>query len=409
MLSYFDFLIFVFMAEVISSTFFPQSSQPWMITLQTIGLFAAGYLARPIGGILIGQYADKHGRKPAFFYSLAAICLTTLAIGFLPSYAQVGILAPILFLILRIFQGAAFGGQVPSAWVFVAEHLPARHMAIGCSYIVASYLCGILLCMVFFTLFTNAVSQVYLMQFGWRLPFFIGGGATLAALLLLRTLKETPTFLQLQNNGKVVKKSPLKLMFKRRFNGFFTAMMLTWFTSSLILIIAVLQPSLIQISYALPEGYIQVANGLGILFMILGCLFYGFLADRMNAGKVLMGGSLILITQTFAFYYHLQSDGDFLLVLSALLGFASGIIGMVPSIMIRLFPARVRMTGMAFSYNMMYALVGAIVPFALRYGTELVSFTPVLYITFLCLTTIIMGYYLYRLPSIDSIENFDSF
>jgi len=123
-LEFYDFIIFVFFANTIGNLFFPPGIPDWVRQFQTFGIFAAGYLARPLGGVVMAHAGDLRGRKRMFTLSVFLMALPTLGIGLLPTYAYLGAWAPILLLLLRILQGAAVGGEVPGAWVFVSEHVP---------------------------------------------------------------------------------------------------------------------------------------------------------------------------------------------------------------------------------------------------------------------------------------------
>src|SRR5712671_8096104 len=125
-LEFYDFVIYVFLAPVIGRLFFPADMPDWLRLLQTFGIFSAGYLARPLGGIVIAHFGDRLGRKRIFTLSIFLMAVPTLAIGLLPSYSAIGIFAPIALLILRVLQGAAIGGEIPGAWVFVSEHVPSN-------------------------------------------------------------------------------------------------------------------------------------------------------------------------------------------------------------------------------------------------------------------------------------------
>lgn len=119
-LEFYDFIIFVFFAVVIGQLFFPPEMPDWLRQAQTFGIFAAGYLARPLGGVVMAHFGDLLGRKRMFMLSILLMTLPTLAIGLLPTYAAIGIWAPLLLLAMRVLQGAAIGGEVPGAWVFVS-------------------------------------------------------------------------------------------------------------------------------------------------------------------------------------------------------------------------------------------------------------------------------------------------
>ncbi len=114
-LEFYDFIIFVYFATVIGQLFFPPELPEWAKQLQTFGIFAAGYLARPLGGIVMAHFGDKMGRKKMFAFSILLMAISTLGMGLLPTYADIGLAAPILLLVLRLFQGAAIGGEVPGA------------------------------------------------------------------------------------------------------------------------------------------------------------------------------------------------------------------------------------------------------------------------------------------------------
>jgi MFS family permease len=111
---------------VLGALFFPADMPDWLRQLQTFGIFAAGYLARPVGGIVIAHFGDLLGRKRMFTLSIFLMAAPTLVIGLLPTYASIGVAAPLLLLAMRVLQGAAIGGEMPGAWVFVGEHVPAQ-------------------------------------------------------------------------------------------------------------------------------------------------------------------------------------------------------------------------------------------------------------------------------------------
>src|SRR5689334_7452232 len=121
-LEFYDFIIFVFLTPVIARLFFPTSMPDWMRQAQTFGLFAAGYVVRPLGGLVLAHFGDTRGRKRVFTASVLLMAIPTLLIGALPTYASIGLGTPLLLLLMCLVQGLAIGGDAPGAWVFVAEH-----------------------------------------------------------------------------------------------------------------------------------------------------------------------------------------------------------------------------------------------------------------------------------------------
>ncbi len=214
-LEFYDFIIFVFFAAVVGELFFPADIPEWLRQVQTFGIFAAGYLARPLGGIIMAHFGDLVGRKKMFTLSILLMAVPTLAIGLLPTYASMGILAPLLLLLMRVLQGAAIGGEVPGAWVFVAEHVPARRIGIACGTLTAGLTVGILLGSVVATIVNTSMTQQAVHDWGWRIPFLLGGAFGLVAMYLRRWLQETPIFLEMQQRKALAQELPVKAVVVR--------------------------------------------------------------------------------------------------------------------------------------------------------------------------------------------------
>jgi MFS family permease len=403
---FFDFLIYLYIADIVSAAFFPADTDPQVAKLQGLGLFVIGYLARPFGGILFGRYGDIKGRKPILLISILVTACSLLAMACLPTYAQWGVIAPALFILLRIIQGMAFGLYVPLSWVFVAEHVPRQYLSVACSYVTASLLVGVLFSNAFFMWLSSFMTTAQLTDYGWRLPFLVAAVLSFLPLLVWRLVGETPFFLALDKpkvGNSVIK--PLTILFKHCKHSIFVGMVLTLVISSITSVIVLLLPDLIEINFTLDSDLFSFSHTLGIIFMIFGCIFYGLISNHENFGKILVIGSILLVAQMLAFFYHLQAGGDYILIMYALLGFCAGIVGMVPAILVQLFPTNVRLTGIAFCYNVTYGVVGVLIPFGLGYATTLISFSPALYIAFIGSIGIIMGLYFYNLPEFKKIDH----
>ncbi|WP_011960950.1 MFS transporter [Psychrobacter raelei] len=403
--AYFDFLIYLFMADIISATFFPANDDPLLAKLQALTIFIAGYLTRPIGALLLGRYADVKGRKPALLISISFIAATALITACLPTYSQVGILAPILFFIARMFQGMAFGAHTPLGWVYIAEHVDKRNLATYLSFVTASFMLGELGSNLLFEVITNTHTPTELIESGWRIPFVWGATLSFVSLMLWHTLPETPIFTAQKCKQKFMPKiSEIGPSFKR-FNAIFLALVLTFIISSLTMVVALLLPQLISMKFSIDESMLSFSNNLGLLFLMIGCIFFGLVADKSSTGKALMIGSIALTLQALAFYYHLENGGGaFILFMYAILGFCTGIISLGSVILVQLFPTEVRVAAVSLTYNFMYAIVGVSLPFGLVYATNLVSISPALYIIFVSIVTFIIGLYIYRLPKFKSLD-----
>jgi MFS family permease len=361
-LEFYDFIIFVFFAVVIGELFFPADIPEWLRQFQTFGIFAAGYLARPLGGIIMAHFGDLIGRKRMFTLSILLMALPTLLIGLLPTYAVLGIGAPLALLGLRILQGAAIGGEVPGAWVFVAEHVPARRVGLACGTLTAGLTAGILLGSLIATAVNKSLTPAEVSDWGWRVPFLLGGIFGIVAMYLRRWLHETPVFAEMQANKALAEELPLKTVLRNHKGSVVISMLLTWLLSAGIVVVILMTPTYLQKVHGISPADALTANSLAILALTLGCILYGRLIDAIGSGPTFMLGSLLLAGASYAFYHGLAAGTDLLVPLYMLAGFAVGIVGAVPYVMVNAFPAVVRFSGLSFSYNVAYAIFGGLTP-----------------------------------------------
>ena len=236
-LEFYDFVIFVFFAVTIGTLFFPPDTPEWLRQLQTYGLFAAGYLARPIGGIVMAHFGDRIGRKKMFTLSVLLMSLPTLALGLLPTYATAGYAAPLMLLVMRLLQGAAIGGEIPGAWVFVSEHVPARRVGLACSVLTAGLTAGILLGSLVATAINLSFTPQQILDLAWRLPFLLGGVFGLLAVWLRRWLHETPVFEAMRARQQLSAELPLKAVLRDHGAAVIRAMLMTWTLTAAIVVV----------------------------------------------------------------------------------------------------------------------------------------------------------------------------
>ncbi|RXZ45119.1 MFS transporter [Crenobacter cavernae] len=393
-LEFYDFIIFVFFAAVIGELFFPPDLPDWLRQFQTFGIFAAGYLARPLGGIVMAHFGDLMGRKKMFTLSIILMALPTLFMGLLPTYASLGIAAPLLLLALRILQGAAIGGEVPGAWVFVAEHVPARHTGYACGTLTAGLTAGILLGSLVATWLNTAFSQPEIRDWAWRLPFLLGGVFGIVAMYLRRWLHETPVFAELQQKKALAAELPLKTVVREHKRAVAVSMGLTWLLSAGIVVVILMTPTYLQKQFGIAPALALKANSLAIVCLTAGCIVAGMVVDRLGAGKTFIGGSVLLAASSYSFYSSLATAPEQLFPLYALAGFSVGIVGAVPWVMVRAFPAVVRFSGLSFSYNLAYAVFGGLTPMAVTLMLKNDPLAPAHYVLALCVLGLALGTYL---------------
>lgn len=394
-LEFYDFIIFVFFAVVIGELFFPADIPEWLRQFQTFGIFAAGYLARPLGGIIMAHFGDLIGRKRMFTLSIIMMALPTLLIGLLSTYAVLGIAAPLLLLLLRILQGAAIGGEVPGAWVFVAEHVPARRIGVACGTLTAGLTAGILLGSLVATAINRGMSPSEVSDWGWRLAFVLGGVFGIVAMYLRRWLHETPVFAEMQANKALAEELPLKTVLRSHKSSVVISMLLTWLLSAGIVVVILMTPTYLQKVHGISPADALTANSLAILALTLGCIVYGRLIDALGSGPTFMLGSLLLAGASYAFYHGLASDTSQLVPLYVLAGFAVGIVGAVPYVMVNAFPAVVRFSGLSFSYNVAYAIFGGLTPMLVTLWMKSDMLAPSHYVVSLSVLGFAIGLWLW--------------
>ncbi|NDI84789.1 MFS transporter [Undibacterium crateris] len=393
-LEFYDFIIFVFFTVVIGKLFFPPDMPDWLRQFQTFGIFAAGYLARPLGGIIMAHFGDLLGRKKMFTLSIILMALPTFAMGLLPTYATIGIAAPLALLALRILQGAAIGGEVPGAWVFVAEHVPRQHTGYACGTLTAGLTAGILLGSIVATLINTSYSPAEIEAWAWRIPFIVGGVFGFIAMYLRRWLHETPVFKELQEKKALAAEFPLKTVLRDHKSAVVLSMLLTWLLSAAIVVVILMTPAYLQKQLGLAPAVTLQANSLATIALTLGCILAGRLIDKIGGGWTFILGSSLLGTVIYYFYSTVLQDPSTLYGAYALAGFSVGLVGAVPYVMVNAFPATVRFTGLSFSYNVAYAIFGGLTPMMVSLWLKTEKFAPAYYVCSLSVLGFLIGVYL---------------
>lgn len=364
-LEIYDFIIFVFFTLTLSQLFFPPEMPEWLRLLQSFGIFVTGYLARPLGGILMAHFADHLGRKKVFSLSILMMALPCLLIGVMPTYAEIGYFAPLILLALRIFQGAAVGGEVPSAWVFVAEHAPAGRRGYALGFLQAGLTFGYLLGALTATLLAQMFTPQEILDYAWRFPFLLGGVFGVIGVWLRRWLSETPVFLAMRDRREQPAAFPLRTVLTEHRPALLPAVLLTCVLTSAVVVLVVITPTVMQQRFGMSAGHTFALSSIGIVFLNIGCVLAGLLVDRIGAWRALMIYSLLLPLGIAAMYTSLVSGWQWPGLAYAVAGLACGVVGVVPSVMVGLFPAPIRVSGISFTYNIAYALWASTTPLML--------------------------------------------
>jgi len=374
-LEWYDFLTFGALAVTFGPLFFP-SNDPSSSLLASLATFGVGMIVRPIGAAFFGSMGDRIGRKPVFMITISIMGLATLLVGFLPTYAQIGILAPILLVSLRILQGFSAGGEIGGGAIFLAEHAGEKNRGFKTSFLQLMGPFGILASTLQITLLQGWLSTEEFQAWGWRIPFFVSFLLLLLALYFRRTLEETPAFDalkkeniktegQLINNFKdsEIRKKMLLLFFCLSGGG-----AVLFFCSQVYL------PIFLKTTVKLSAELVDRLSVFSTVFLVVTIVFAGWLSDRIGRKPVvtiglILGAGLILpafwLIQKIGL--HAPITGIEILYISSImfgLSFILGLLGGPQAAMLaELFPAKSRNSAATFPHNLAAGWIGGTLPF----------------------------------------------
>lgn len=359
-LEYYDFVIYLFLAPFIEKIFF-SSSSPYVATLKTLAIFAAGYFVRPLGGLVFSHFGDKYGRKVVFLLTVVFMAIPSFAMGFLPSSAQAGAIAPTLILLFRLMQGLALGGEIPASITFVSEHVPRERQGFALATLFFGINLGLLLGSLMTTLLTHYFSEEVILAYAWRIPFIIGGFFGLVAIYLRRYLHETAAFAGLRQQELV--SVPVFYLARFYWRQVVQGSCLVALGAVTIFFYLYWPQYLHQnLHYNLAE--MMQINTMGTVVLNLVIIFGGLISDRLGYRRVYMACALALGVVTYPLFVMLTMQSVTWVIVSYIV--FSSIIGFIPSsyaaIISSLYPTQVRYSGIALSYNAAFATFGGLSP-----------------------------------------------
>lgn len=356
LLEMYDFTIYAFFAPIISQLFFPHEAGSFAAVLSTFAIFASGYLARPLGAAFFGQLGDRRGRKATLLWTIIIMALSTTFIGLLPTWQSIGILAPILLFLLRLFQGFAVGGDLPGAITFVAEHAKPNERGMDCAWVFFAVNLGLLLAMAASGVITVFLPKASVMNWGWRVAFLSGLVIGFVGLYLRFHVAESKSFSNLLEKN-AISNTPLQEILSRQAFPFLQAIFIMVICAIVIGQFLYL-PTYFHFTLGMTfKQAIFMNAALTLLFSLMIPLF-GYFADRYGRRSILFFSTAGFIVFSMPIYYWLQMQStywfDFSVVLLAI--FSAACISVFPSMLAELFPTRVRYSGLALGYNVSFAL-----------------------------------------------------
>lgn len=394
-IEFFDFYIYATAAVIVfPHIFFPQGD-PTAATLQSLATFAIAFIARPIGSALFGHFGDRVGRKVTLVASLLTMGVSTVVIGLLPTYATIGVFAPMLLALARFGQGLGLGGEWGGAALLATENAPPKKRALYGSFPQLGAPIGFFFANGMFLLLSWLLTDEQFISWGWRVPFLLSAVLVLVGLYVRVSLHETPVFAKIAKAGKQVK-VPIGTLFTKYKKATLLGTFIMVATYTLFYIMTV---------YSLGYGTTAQPVGLGIprneflLMLMIGVVGFGVmvpiagqLADKFGRRKTMICITLLMIVFALCFPTILGSGSQALVMVFLLCGFmVMGLtFGPMGALLPELFPTEVRYTGASFSYNVSSILGASVAPYiatwlATHYGLFYVG----VYLAFMATLTLI--------------------
>ena len=307
MIEWYDFYIFGSLAVTISPLFYPEGNDT-LALIAYLSTFAVGFVVRPFGALFFGRIGDLVGRKYAFLVTLLIMGGATAAIGFLPTYATIGIIAPIILLLIRILQGLALGGEYGGAAVYVAEHVPDEKRGFYTSFIQITATLGLFLSLMVILFVQNAMSREAFNAWGWRVPFIISIFLVVISLYIRIRMKESPIFQQIKSTG-MTSAQPLKEAFTRWVNlkrvlislfGATAGQGVVWYTGQFYALFYL--QTILKVNSRSANYIVAIALLLGMPLFV----FFGALSDRIGRKRIMMAGCLLAAVSYIPIYHAMQ-------------------------------------------------------------------------------------------------------
>ncbi len=363
-MEWFDFGVYSYIAVTLGKVFFP-SGNPTAQLLSTFGAFAAAFLVRPLGGMVFGPLGDRVGRQKVLAVTMIMMAAGTFAIGLIPSYATIGVWAPVLLLAARLVQGFSTGGEYAGASTFIAEYAPDRRRGFLGSWLEFGTLAGYIGGAGLVTLMTALLSDGDLMSWGWRIPFLIAGPMGIVGLYLRMRLEETPAFAAEVAKAETARpKVPLREMVTGQWRALLLCVGLVLVFNVTDYMLLSYMPSYLtsELEYDETHGLLVVLGVMALMMVVQP--FAGALTDRVGRRPVIAAGCAGFLLLSVPALLLIR-EGSLLAV-----ALGMGALGMLlvcftasmPSALPALFPTRVRYGSLSIGFNVSVSLFGGTTP-----------------------------------------------
>jgi MFS family permease len=367
LIEWYDFYLYGSLAVFFSTQFFPPKN-PTAALLASLAIFATGFLVRPFGAVFFGRLGDLIGRKFTFLTTLVLMGVSTTLVGLAPTYAQVGVIAPIILVLLRMIQGLALGGEYGGAAIYIAEHSPDGKRGLCTSWVQTTASLGIVMSLLVILAFRLSMGEAAFKAYGWRFPFLLSAALVVLSVYIRLRLRESPIFQNLKDTGKS-SSSPLAESFGSGKNwrliliALFGAVApegVIWYTGQYYALFFML--TVMKLNYVKVYWIIIAAISLGTPFFLV----FGAWSDRIGRRNIMMAAQLLAVITFIPVYKLMQANAGSPGILVALVFYQVILVTMVygplGAFLVELFPARIRYTSLSLPYHIGNGVFGGLVP-----------------------------------------------
>ncbi len=369
MIEWYDFYIFGSLATILATEFYP-AGNPTANFLKTLATFAVGFAVRPLGALVFGRIGDMIGRKFAFLVTLLLMGGSTAAIGFLPTYASIGIAAPIILVLLRLLQGLALGGEYGGAAVYVAEHAPDGKRGYYTSFIQTTATLGLFISLIVILVVRRSVGEEAFKAWGWRIPFLLSIVLVGMSYYIRVRLKESPLFTALKD-AKKTSSAPIResfgtwpkwKIFLLVLFGATAGQAVVWYTGQFYALF------FLQTVLKVPLGTAYIIVAVALLLGAPLFVFFGSLSDRIGRKKIMMAGNLLAALAYYPIYHVMKAYSDpvnvpaLIALVFVQVIFVTMVYGPIAAFLVEAFPTKIRYTSLSLPYHFGNGWFGGFLP-----------------------------------------------
>ncbi len=354
-LEYYDFFIYASAAALIFPQIFFPSSDPKAAIVASLATYGVGYVARPIGAFVLGHWGDTHGRKTVLLVCMFLMGFSTMAVGLLPTYQQVGMLAPILLVVFRLVQGFAVAGEISGASSMILEHAPFGRRGYYASFTLQGVQAGQILAAAVFLPLAYYLPSGQFAAWGWRVPFLLSAFVIIAGFIIRREVEETPAFTE-EGSHNAIPHAPIAEAFKHHWRDMLRVVCMALMNVVPVVATVFGGAYAVQAAYGIgfPKAVYLWIPVLGNIVAVIVIPFVGNLSDRIGRRPPIIVGALVSGLMSFGYLYAISIASVPLAIVMSLLMWGvvyQGYNALFPSFYPELFPTRARVTAMAIAQN----------------------------------------------------------